>query len=595
MPAEIPTLAGGAFLLETAEDVFTPEDFSEEHRQALATADRFVTEEVLPIAERYEEKEEGLSRKLLEQCGELGLLSILAPERYGGLELDLTSQLVVAEALGRYESFSVTYGAHSGIGSLPLVFFGTDEQKQHYLPAMATGERMGAYCLSEPHAGSDALAARTKATLTGDGKHYVLSGQKMWISNGGWADLYTVFAKVDGEEFTAFLVERAFEGVRPGAEERKMGIHGSSTTALYLDDVKVPVENVLGEIGRGHIIAFNILNIGRLKLGASCVGGCKEVLTASIAYAQERKAFGKSLADFGAIQHKLAEMAIQTYVAESVSYRIGGLIDQKLADVSWDDADASKQVLGGIEEYAIECAIAKVVGSEALDFVSDEGVQIHGGYGFHHDYAVERAYRDSRINRIFEGTNEINRLLSVGMLLKRAAQNRLPLMPAVMQLIPQLSSGESMESQPAEGPLGAEARDGRAGEEGGAADGRAGLSALRRGARAGAGSQHGDRRHPAAHLWRRVGRAARPQARRRGQGRAGRRDGAGLHTRRSAQDRHPRLDRSRRLRQWAEARAVLRRAAAADTRAAFRLGRRAPRDRRQAAQRGQVRCLTASA
>jgi alkylation response protein AidB-like acyl-CoA dehydrogenase len=455
MPVETSTLAGGAFLIERSPDAFTPEDFSEEHRQAMATADRFVSEEVLPAAERIEEKEEGLSRSLLRKCGELGLLSILAPERYGGLELDLTSQLVVAEATGRYESFSVTYSAHSGIGSLPLVFFGTDEQKQKYLPTMATGERMGAYCLSEPHAGSDALAARTKAVLTPDGKHYVLSGQKMWISNGGWADIYTVFAKVDGEKFTAFLVERGFEGVRPGAEERKMGIHGSSTTALYLDDVKVPAENVLGEIGRGHIIAFNILNIGRLKLGASCVGGAKEALATSIRYAKERKAFGKSIADFGAIQHKLAEMAIQTYVTESVTYRIGGLIDHKLAEVSWEDPEASNKVLAGIEEYAIECAIAKVIGSEALDFIADEGVQIHGGYGFHHDYPIERTYRDSRINRIFEGTNEINRLLSVGMLLKRAAQGRLALMRAVMALIPQLSAGE-IEIRPLEGPLGVE-------------------------------------------------------------------------------------------------------------------------------------------
>ncbi|MCB1021333.1 MAG: acyl-CoA dehydrogenase family protein [Acidobacteria bacterium] len=453
--ADLSTLAGGAFLIERSADPFTPEDFTEEQRQAMATAERFVTEEVLAVAERYEEKEAGLARELLSKCGELGLLSILTPEKYGGLELDLTSQLVVAEAMGRYESFSVTYGAHSGIGTLPLAFFGTDSQKEKYLPTMATGERMAAYCLSEPQAGSDALAARTKATLTEDGKHFILSGQKMWISNGGWADIYTVFAKVDGEKFTAFLVERGFEGVRPGAEERKMGIHGSSTTALYLDDVKVPADNVLGEIGRGHIIAFNILNLGRLKLGASCVGGAKEVLVQSIAYAKERKAFGKAIAEFGAIQQKLADMAIQTYVSESVAYRIGGLIDQKLAAVSWDDPEASKKVLAGIEEYAIECAIAKVIGSEALDFVADEGVQIHGGYGFHHDYAVERAYRDSRINRIFEGTNEINRLLSVGMLLKRAAHGRLALMPAVMQLIPQLSAGE-IETRPLEGPLGVE-------------------------------------------------------------------------------------------------------------------------------------------
>jgi alkylation response protein AidB-like acyl-CoA dehydrogenase len=436
------TPAGGGFLIESTEpaSAFTPEDFSDEQRQTKATADRFMAEEILPVIPRYEQKEDGLARGLIRKAGELGLLSILGPEKYDGLEMDLTSQLLVAESLGGYASFSVTYGAHSGIGTLPLVFFGTDEQKQTYLSRMASGELLAAYCLSEPQAGSDALAARTLAKLSEDGSHYVLNGQKMWISNGGWADIFTVFAKVDGEKFTAFLVEKSFDGVKPGAEEHKMGIHGSSTTPLFLDSVKVPVGNLLGEIGRGHIIAFNILNIGRLKLGASCVGGCKTVLGETIRYAKERKAFGQPISQFGAIRQKLAESAIRTFVADSVVYRTGGLIDAKLGSVSWEDPEAAKKMLGAIEEYAIECAIAKVVATEALRYVADEGVQVHGGYGFHQDYAVERCYRDERINRIFEGTNEINRLLTVGMLLKRAAQNRLPLMSAVMQLMAELTT-----------------------------------------------------------------------------------------------------------------------------------------------------------
>lgn len=433
---------GGGFLVESTApaDAFTPEDFSEEQRQTKATADRFMEEEILPAIPRYEQKEDGLARGLIRKAGALGLLSILVPEKYDGLQMDLTSQLLVAESLGGYASFSVTYGAHSGIGTLPLVFFGTDEQKQKYLARMASGELLAAYCLSEPQAGSDALAARTTATLNEDGSHYVLNGQKMWISNGGWADIFTVFAKVDGEKFTAFLVERSLDGVNPGAEEHKMGIRGSSTTPLFLDGVKVPAGNVLGEIGRGHIIAFNILNIGRLKLGASCVGGCKTVMGEAIRYAKERKAFGRAIAQFGAIRQKLAESAIRTFVADSVVYRTGGLIDRKLGEVSWEGPEAAQKMLGAIEEYAIECAIAKVVATEALRYVADEGVQVHGGYGFHQDYAVERSYRDERINRIFEGTNEINRLLTVGMLLKRAAQNRLPLMGAVMQLMAELAT-----------------------------------------------------------------------------------------------------------------------------------------------------------
>lgn len=435
-------MPGADFLLQPAGEVFTVEDFSEEHQQIRTQTDRFVDEEVLPVVERYEEKDDGLARELISKCGELGLLGILVPEKYEGMELDLTSQLIVAESVGRYASFSTTYGAHSGIGTMPLVLFGSDQTKAKYLPRMVTGEWMAAYALSEPQAGSDALAATTRAELSDDQTCYVLNGQKMWISNGGWADLYTVFAKVDGDKFTAFLVERAFEGVKPGAEERKMGIHGSSTTAIFLDNVHVPVENVLGEVGRGHIIAFNILNLGRLKLGASCVGGSKAVLAESIRYAKQRKAFGKSISEFGAIQHKLAESAVRLFAAESVVYRIGGSVDSNLESLDWNASDASQQMLKSVEEYAVECSIAKVLGSETIDYIADEGVQIHGGYGFHQDYMVERSYRDARINRIFEGTNEINRLLVTGMILKRAAQGRLPLMEAVTDLIGRLTTGD---------------------------------------------------------------------------------------------------------------------------------------------------------
>jgi butyryl-CoA dehydrogenase len=450
-----PTLLGGGFLLAEvgAAEVFTPEDFSEEQRQIYSTADQFMTNEVVPTIAAQEEKEPGVARELMKKAGELGLLATLVPEKFGGLELDLTSQMIVAERIGRYASFSTTYGAHSGIGTLPLVYFGTEDQKQRYLPRLVTAEWIAAYCLSEPQAGSDALAARTRAELSPDGRHYILNGEKMWISNGGWADLYTVFAKIDGEKFTAFLVERAMEGVRPGAEEHKMGIRGSSTTPLVLENVQVPVENVLGEIGRGHIIAFNILNLGRVKLGAACVGGSKEILAATIRYANQRKAFGRPIGDFGLIQHKLAEMAIRLYATESLSYRTSGLIDQQRGSLSWDDPGAARQALAAVEEYAVECSITKVYASEALDYIVDEGVQIHGGYGFHQDYAVERAYRDARINRIFEGTNEINRLLTMGMLLKRAAKGRLPMMPAVEAAVKAVS--QQTFSDTAKGPLAA--------------------------------------------------------------------------------------------------------------------------------------------
>jgi alkylation response protein AidB-like acyl-CoA dehydrogenase len=428
-------IKGGSFLIEdrVPADVFTPEDLSQEHLAIARTADEFWAKEVVPQLEAIQHQEPGVAVRVLRKSAELGLTSIAIPEAYGGLDLDLASAMIAAEHLARDGSYAAWHGAHTGIGTLPLVFFGTEEQKRKYLPKLATAEMVAAYALTEPHAGSDALAARTRADLSADGTHYILNGQKMWITNGGAADLFTVFAKIGGEKFTAFLVERAFGGVTSGAEEKKMGIKGSSTTAVYLDNVRVPVENLLGEIGRGHIIAFNILNIGRLKLGPFACGGSKNVLAVSLKYAKERKAFGSSIAEFGAIQHKLAEMAIRTFAAESMVWRTVGLI-------------APEESLKTIEEYAVECSIVKVYASEVLDYVVDEGVQIHGGYGYHQDYAVERAYCDSRINRIFEGTNEINRLLIAGMLLKRAARGQLALMQAVQKLMGELLSGPAPDS-----------------------------------------------------------------------------------------------------------------------------------------------------
>jgi alkylation response protein AidB-like acyl-CoA dehydrogenase len=436
---------GGSFLLETTtpDEIFTPEDFTDEHRAIGRTTEDFWNKEVAPHVEAIQHQEPGLAISILRKSGQLGLTAVILPEKFGGMEMDLTSAMIVAEGVAKDGSYSGWHGAHTGIGTLPVLLFGTEEQKQRYLPKLATAEMVAAYCLSEPQAGSDALAVRTRADLSPDGTHYVLNGQKMWITNGGGADLYTIFAKIGGEKFTAFLVERAWPGVNPGAEEKKMGIKGSSTTAIYLDNVKVPVENVLGEIGRGHIIAFNILNLGRLKLGPFAIGGAKEVLRVSLKYAKERKAFGKSIAEFGMIQHKLAEMAVQLYAAESVSYRVVGLIEGELKGFSWDQPDASKTMLKAVEEYAAECSYVKLFASEMLDYVTDEGVQIHGGYGYHQDYAVERAYRDSRINRIFEGTNEINRLLATGMLLKRAQRGQLPLVEAVKKLQAEVLSGAS--------------------------------------------------------------------------------------------------------------------------------------------------------
>jgi alkylation response protein AidB-like acyl-CoA dehydrogenase len=436
-------LKGGSFLIEptTPEQFYSPEDFTEEHHAIARTTEEFWTKEIAPNVDAIQHQEPGLAVSVLRKAGELGLVAVVLPEKYGGMEMDLTSAMLVDEGIAKDGSYAAWHGGQSGIGVLPLLLFGTEEQKQHYLPRLATAELVASYALSEPQAGSDALAARTRADLSPDGKHYILNGQKMWITNGGAADLFTIFAKIGGEKFTAFLVERKFPGVSSGAEEKKMGIKGSSTTAIYLDSVPVPVENVLGEIGRGHIIAFNILNIGRLKLGAFACGGAKEVLRVSLNYTKERKAFGKSIAEFGLIQHKLAEMAIRIFATESATYRVVGLIQSQLEGFSWDQPDAAQTELKAVEEFAAECSYIKIYASEMLDYVTDEGVQIHGGYGYHQDYVVERAYRDSRINRIFEGTNEINLLLAIGMLLKRAQRGQLPLVEAVKKLQSEILSG----------------------------------------------------------------------------------------------------------------------------------------------------------
>src|SRR5579872_5322535 len=438
---------GGAFLVHDAapSDVFTPEELSDEHLAIAHTVDEFWVNEVEPHLEAIRAQSPGVALGILRKDAELGLTAIPIPEEYGGMAMDLPSVMIVGEHMARDSSFGSWYSAHTGIGTLPVLFFGTEEQKRKYLPKLAKVEMLAAYALTEPLAGSDALAARSRADLSPDGKHYVLNGQKMWITNGGYADLFTVFAKVGGEKFTAFLVERSFPGVSSGAEEKKMGIKGSSTTAVYFDNVAVPVSNVLGEIGRGHIIAFNILNIGRLKLGPFAVGGSKNCLAGCIRYAKERKAFGKTIGQFGMIQHKLAEMAIRIYAAESMTYRVVGQIEAQLTGFSWEQPNASETMLKAVEEYAAECSIIKVYASEVLDYVADEGVQIHGGYGYHQDYAVERAYRDSRINRIFEGTNEINRMLITGMLLKRAQRGQLGLVKAARALMDEVLAGFSPE------------------------------------------------------------------------------------------------------------------------------------------------------
>jgi len=450
-------IAGGSFLIEDRlpEEVFTPEDFTDEHRQIAQTTEEFAVKEIVPNIEKIEHKDFSVSRDLIKKASELGLTSVDIPEEYGGMEMDKVSSAIIADYIAKSGSFSVTWGAHVGIGTLPIVYFGTAEQKAKYLPKLASGEWVGAYALSESSSGSDALNCRTRADLSPDGKHYVLNGEKMWITNASFADLYVVFAKVGGEKFSAFIVERTFPGFSVGAEEKKLGIRGSSTCPLILNDCKVPVENLLGEIGKGHIIAFNILNIGRFKLGAGCVGGARTSLQTATAYAKQRKAFGQVLTDFGLIREKLAEIAIGIYVGESLAYRTVGMIDAALRDIDKHSPDASTQIRKGIEEYAVECSILKVWGSEMLDEVVDHVVQIHGGYGFVEEYPAERAYRDSRVNRIFEGTNEINRMIITGWLMKRAMSGQLALMPAIKKLMDEVLSGPSM-SEEAEGALSAE-------------------------------------------------------------------------------------------------------------------------------------------
>jgi len=447
-------ILGGSFLLEERQtaDVFTPEDFSEQQRMIGQTTEEFTVNEILPQAEKIEHKDYSISRDLLKKAGDLGLSGVEIPEAYGGLEMDKVTAAIIADHIAKYAGFGTTWGAHSGIGMLPIVYFGTEEQKKKYLPKLATGETVGAYALSEATSGSDALNCRARAVLSPDGKHYILNGEKMWITNAGFADLFTVFAKIDGEKFSAFLIERTFPGFSTGAEEHKMGIRGSSTCPVILNDCKVPVENLLGEIGKGHIIAFNILNIGRFKLGAMCVGGARVSIESAVAYAKQRKAFGKTIGEFGLVREKIANMATLIYVGESLVYRTVGMMDALLSEIDSAGADAAKEQRKAIEEYAVECSILKVWGSEMIDYVVDETLQIYAGYGFVEEYPAERAYRDARINRIFEGTNEINRLIITGFLLKRAMSGQLPLMPAIKKLMDEVLSGPSL-SEEIEGPL----------------------------------------------------------------------------------------------------------------------------------------------
>ncbi len=445
-------IKGGSFLVrETQPDeVFTPEDLSSEHLQFAKTTRDFVVNEVLPLNDAIEAKDPGLLRDLMRKAGELGLLMVDVPEAYGGLGMDKASSMVVAESAAVQGSFSVAFGAHTGIGTLPIIHYGTEEQKQKYLPGLADGSLVGCYCLTEPAAGSDALSGKAKAVLTEDGKHYIINGTKQFITNGGFADVFIVFAKIDGEQFTGFVLDKETPGLSTGPEEHKLGIHGSSTTTVLLENARVPVENVLGEIGQGHKIAFNVLNIGRFKLGAAAVGGAKLALEHSLAYALERKQFGKPLAAFGMIREKLAEMYARIYATQAMAYRTVGLIDQRL------HTEEGSNALQSIEEYSVECAMLKVYGSEVLDYAVDENVQILGGYGYCAEYPAERAYRDSRINRIFEGTNEINRLLIPGMLLRKAMKGELPLFQAAKSLqeelmdIPSLDADQDLELLAAE-------------------------------------------------------------------------------------------------------------------------------------------------
>lgn len=452
---------GGAFLLEETEpvNVFTPEDFSEEQRQIARTTAEFAEKDVLAASDAIEAKEFAVTRALMKKAGELGLLAVDVPEEYEGLALDKVTSAIVAENISRLASFSVAFSAHVGIGTLPLVWYGTEEQKRRYLPKLASGEWVSSYALSEASSGSDAMNIRTRAVLSEDGQSYVLNGEKMWITNAGISELFTIFAKIvdakDGDlsqgKFSAFLVERGTPGLTVGAEEHKLGIRGSSTCPLVLAECRVPVGNLLGEAGKGHHIAFNILNVGRYKLAVACVGGAKASLENSVQYAKERKAFGKSIAEFGLIREKLAECAARIYVGESMCYRTVGAIDRALGEIAAEKAGNSREIQKRIEEFAVECSVLKVWCSEMLGAVTDEGVQILGGYGYVEDYPAERAYRDARINRIFEGTNEINRLIVTGFLMKRAMSGQLALMPAIKALMDEVMGMPSLPGEMGEG------------------------------------------------------------------------------------------------------------------------------------------------
>lgn len=436
-------IKGGSFLIDEIlpENIFTPEDFSDEQKMIADTTREFVDKEVLPFIHEIDEQKEGLSISLMRKAGEIGLLSVDIPTEYDGLGLDKTSTMLVAENIGRTGAWAVTQSAHTGIGTLPIVYFGTEEQKKKYLPKFGTGEWITSYSLSEPGAGSDALAAQTTAVLSDDKKFYILNGTKMWLSNAGFADVYITFAKIDGEHFSAFIIEKNSPGVSTGAEEKKLGIKGSSTRTLILENAMVPVENLLGEIGRAHLIAFNILNIGRFKLGAAVIGASKKIISDSVQYSNQRKQFNRKISEFGLIKNKLSQMLVKTFVGESMIYRTAGMIDSILSGVDESSPNSSKMKLKGIEEYAIECSILKVYCSEILDFVADEGVQILGGYGYSEEYPMARAYRDARINRIFEGTNEINKMLTTGMTLKRSVKGEIGVLSAAMKLASEILSG----------------------------------------------------------------------------------------------------------------------------------------------------------
>ena len=447
-PASAPP-RGGAWLFEATppETVFTPERLTDEQRLIHGTADEFVTREVIDQNDRLETKDWDLARRLLRRCGELGLLGTDVPETYGGVGLDKVSSALIAGSLGHAGSFSTAFGAQTGLVIMPIRAFGTEAQKRRYLPGLVRGETVGAYCLSESGSGSDALGAKTRAARQPDGS-FLLNGEKMWITNGGFADVYIVFAKVDGEQFTAFIVERAFEGVTSGAEEHKMGLLGSSTTPVILRDARVPAENVLGAIGRGHVVAFSVLNYGRFKLAASTVGGARNAIGEAARYAADRRQFGRRIATFGAIRHKIGEMTVRTYAVEAMTFRTAGLLDAAIGG-----SDEDRTLVEALEEYAVESSILKVAGSETLHYVLDENVQIHGGNGYVKDYAAERHYRDSRVNRIFEGTNEINRLLIPGRLVRLATKGELPLIAAARALKDELTAATRPPPEPGDGPL----------------------------------------------------------------------------------------------------------------------------------------------